>query len=68
MSLVIALSHPGGRLGKRLLLHVEDIMQTGDEIPKVKSDASLSQALEEMSRKSLGMTTIVDVFGREIFL
>lgn len=55
-----ARSHPGGRLGKRLLLHVEDIMHSGDEVPRVPADASLSEALEEMSKKSLGMTTIVD--------
>jgi arabinose-5-phosphate isomerase len=54
-----ARSHPGGRLGKRLLLHVEDIMQTGKDIPMVSVDSSLNQALEEMSRKGLGMTTIV---------
>ena len=55
-----ALSHPGGRLGKRLLLHVTDIMHTGDGIPTVTEQASLSEALEEMSRKGLGMTSIVD--------
>jgi len=55
-----ARSHPGGRLGKRLLLHVEDIMHSGDTVPKVLANASLSEALEEMSKKSLGMTTIVD--------
>jgi len=55
-----ALSHPGGRLGKRLLLHVEDIMFSGDDVPKVSVDASLSTALEEMSKKGLGMTTVTD--------
>lgn len=55
-----ALSHPGGRLGKRLLLHVGDIMHTGDEIPQVREDATLSDALMEMTRKGLGMTAIVD--------
>ena len=55
-----ARSHPGGRLGKRLLLHVEDIMHSGDEIPKIQGDASLTEALVEMSKKGLGMTTIVD--------
>ncbi len=59
-----ALSHPGGRLGKRLLLHVSDIMQKGDDIPHVQSDTPLTDALVEMSRKSLGMTIVVDEENR----
>ncbi len=55
-----AMSHPGGALGRRLLLHVADIMHTGDAIPAVKPDATLPQALLEMSSKGLGMTAIVD--------
>ena len=55
-----ALSHPGGRLGKRLLLHVQDIMHTGDEIPRVNETASLSEALVEMTQKGLGMTVIIN--------
>ena len=55
-----ALSHPSGSLGKRLLLRVADIMHTGDSIPAVPGDASLSEGLMEMSRKGLGMTAIVD--------
>ncbi len=55
-----ARSHPGGALGRRLLLHVADIMVTGDAVPAVKKDASLPQALLEMSSKGLGMTAIVD--------
>jgi len=55
-----ALTHPGGTLGRRLLVHVEDLMRTGDAIPKVKSGALLAEALLEMSRKGLGMTAIVD--------
>lgn len=55
-----ALSHPGGQLGRRLLLHVKDIMHTGDAIPKIPSQASLKQALIEMTRKNLGMTVVVD--------
>ncbi len=55
-----ARSHPGGRLGKRLLLHVADIMFSGQDTPMVKLDASLSDTLKEMSLKSLGMTTVVD--------
>lgn len=55
-----ALSHPGGSLGKRLLLHVADIMHTDEHIPKVQEDATVSQALLQMSKKGLGMTAIVD--------
>ena len=54
-----ARSHPGGSLGRRLLLYVEDIMHRGDEIPTVSKDDSLSDALVEMSTKGLGMTAIV---------
>ena len=55
-----ALSHPGGSLGKRLLLHVSDIMHTEKRIPKVLENATVSEALLEMSKKGLGMTAIVD--------
>jgi arabinose-5-phosphate isomerase len=55
-----ARAHPGGRLGRRLLLHVEDIMHTGEQIPKVTQHARLSEALVEITRKGLGMTAIVD--------
>ncbi len=55
-----ALSHPGGSLGRRLLLHVKDIMHTGDKIPAVAASASLKEALLEMTRKGLGMTAVVD--------
>lgn len=55
-----ARSHPGGRLGRRLLLLISDVMHTGDEIPQVRKDAPVSDALLEMSRKGLGMTAIVD--------
>ena len=55
-----ALSHPGGSLGKRLLLHVADIMHSGELIPKVPENASVSEALLEMSKKGLGMTAIID--------
>jgi len=55
-----ALSHPGGSLGRRLLLHVRDIMHTGEQIPSVNEDATVSQALLEMSEKGLGMTAIID--------
>ena len=55
-----AFSHPGGQLGRRLLLHVQDIMHTGEAVPKTHRDASLREALIEMTNKSLGMTVIVD--------
>ncbi len=55
-----ALSHPGGSLGKRLLLHVSDIMHQNDRVPKVGDKATVSEALLEMSNKGLGMTAIVD--------
>jgi arabinose-5-phosphate isomerase len=55
-----ARSHPGGSLGRRLLLHVEEVMRRGAELPAVGPDTPLSAGLLEMSRKGLGMTTIVD--------
>jgi arabinose-5-phosphate isomerase len=59
-----ALSHPGGSLGRRLLLHVSDIMHTGDDMPSVSPDVTISEALLEMSSKGLGMTGIIDTDGR----
>lgn len=58
-----ALSHPGGSLGKRLLLRVGDLMHGGELLPKVGIDATISQALLEVSRKGLGMTAVVDDQG-----
>ena len=55
-----ARSHPAGSLGRRLLLHISDIMHTGDGIPTVSPDASLTEALMEMTRKHLGMTAVID--------
>lgn len=55
-----ALSHPGGNLGRRLLLRVSDIMHIGEAIPQVNQHALLREALIEMSNKSLGMTAVVD--------
>ncbi|MGD2082089.1 MAG: KpsF/GutQ family sugar-phosphate isomerase [Chromatiales bacterium] len=54
-----ARSHPGGSLGRRLLLHIGDIMHTGEGIPVVAEDASLRDALVQMSAKGLGMTAVV---------
>lgn len=55
-----ALSHPGGALGRKLLLRVSDIMHTGSELPHVSRDASLRDALLEITRKNLGLTVICD--------
>jgi arabinose-5-phosphate isomerase len=52
--------HPGGALGRRLLLHVSDVMHTGEQIPAVAPQASLQAGLLEMTRKGLGMTAVVD--------
>lgn len=59
-----ALSHPGGTLGRRLLLRTGDLMHAGDELPQVSQEASISQALLEVSRKGLGMTAVVAADGR----
>lgn len=59
-----ALSHPGGSLGRRLLLHIDDLMHTGETIPRVTLDTPLTEALHEMSSKGLGMTAVVDQDGR----
>ncbi len=55
-----AMSHPGGSLGRQLLLHVEDVMRTGDSLPRISPDELLGSGLVEMSRKGLGMTVVVD--------
>lgn len=59
-----ALSHPGGSLGKRLLLTLEDIMHKGLDVPKVESHQTITAALFEISAKGLGMTAVVDTLGR----
>jgi len=59
-----AFSHPGGTLGKQLLLKVEDVMHSGTDIPTVELATVLSDALMEISSKGLGMTTVVDDNGR----
>ncbi|MDO7597563.1 MAG: KpsF/GutQ family sugar-phosphate isomerase [Pseudomonadota bacterium] len=61
-----ALSHPGGNLGRRLLLRVSDIMHTGDTIPKVADGALISDALVEMTNKGLGMTAVTDSRGQVV--
>jgi arabinose-5-phosphate isomerase len=55
-----ARSHPSGALGRRLHLHVKDVMRTGAEVPKVAPDAPLAEGLMEVTRKGLGMTAVVD--------
>ena len=55
-----ALSHPGGALGRKLLLRISDIMHTGDRLPVVSDQALIKDALLEVSRKGLGMTAIID--------
>jgi arabinose-5-phosphate isomerase len=55
-----ARSHPAGQLGKRLLLQIQDIMHSGDDIPLVSESASLSEAIVEMTKKRLGMVAITD--------
>jgi arabinose-5-phosphate isomerase len=55
-----ARSHPGGSLGRRLIVRVEDIMRRGDALPRTGPEATLAQGLLEMSRKGLGMTVVVD--------
>ncbi|MDX2350159.1 MAG: KpsF/GutQ family sugar-phosphate isomerase [Porticoccus sp.] len=58
-----AFSHPGGALGRKLLLKVENIMHSGDELPQVSIDAPLRNALLEMTTKGFGMTTVVNDLG-----
>jgi arabinose-5-phosphate isomerase len=59
-----ARSHPAGALGRRLLLHISDVMHAGAEVPRVGPNASASEALVEMSRARLGMTAVVDADDR----
>ena len=55
-----ALSHPGGALGRRLLLKISDLTHKSDAMPTVRPSASVAEALEEMTRKGLGVTAITD--------
>jgi arabinose-5-phosphate isomerase len=61
-----ARTHPGGSLGRRLLVHVRDVMHSGDELPRIGLDAPLKTALLEMTRKGLGMTAVVDGAGKVV--
>lgn len=59
-----AMSHPGGRLGRRLLVRVADVMHSGKDVPSIGDDGTLVEALLEMSAKGLGMTAVVDPDNR----
>lgn len=59
-----AFSHPGGALGRRLLLKVENVMHAGDALPRVRRGTSLRDALLEMTQKGLGMTVVLEADGR----
>ena len=59
-----ARSHPAGRLGRRLLIRVADLMRKGDELPIVNEDCMLTDALVEITQKKLGMTTVVNKQGQ----
>ncbi|MES2960093.1 MAG: KpsF/GutQ family sugar-phosphate isomerase [Pseudomonadota bacterium] len=58
-----ARSHPGGALGRKLLLHVHDLMRSGDALPRVGPESSFTMMLREMTGKGLGLTAIVDADG-----
>jgi arabinose-5-phosphate isomerase len=61
-----ARSHPGGSLGRKLLMHVHDLMRSGDAVPRVAPDASFDDMLREMTGKGLGFTAVVDADGRPL--
>lgn len=61
-----ARAHPGGSLGRRLLTRVCDVMRQGNALPTVAQSATVTEALEEMSKKGMGMTAILDQQGRAI--
>jgi arabinose-5-phosphate isomerase len=59
-----ARSHPGGSLGRKLLMHVHDLMRSGDAVPRVAPTATLNELLREMTGKGLGFTAVVDAAGK----
>jgi arabinose-5-phosphate isomerase len=61
-----ARSHPGGSLGRKLLMHVRDLMRSGDDVPSVAPGASFNELLREMTRKGLGFTAVVDGAGHAL--
>ena len=61
-----ARSHPGGALGRKLLIHVRDLMRSGDAVPRVGPDARFTALLREMTAKGLGFTAVVDETGQHV--
>lgn len=61
-----ARSHPGGSLGRKLLMHVHDLMRSGDALPRVAPQASLHELLREMTGKGLGFSAVVDASGKAV--
>ncbi|EJW99940.1 polysialic acid capsule expression protein [gut metagenome] len=61
-----ARSHPGGALGRRLLIHVQDIMRTGNDIPSVLQSVTVLDAVREITKKHIGMTSVVDDCNRVV--
>lgn len=59
-----ALSHPGGKLGKKLLLRIDDLYKSGDDLPVISESATISEALIEVTNKKLGMTCVVNKQGK----
>ena len=59
-----ARSHPSGQLGRKLLLHIRDIMHSGEDVPRVTEEATISQTIVEITRKRLGMSAVVDANGK----
>lgn len=61
-----ARSHPGGALGRKLLMHVHDLMRSGEAVPRVGPEASFHELLREMTGKGLGFTAVVDAAGQAV--
>jgi len=61
-----ARSHPGGSLGRKLLMHVRDLMRSGDAVPQVAPGASFNLLLREMTHKGLGFTAVADAQGKPL--
>jgi arabinose-5-phosphate isomerase len=61
-----ARSHPGGSLGRKLLMHVHDLMRSGDAVPRVPPGAPMNELLREMTGKGLGFTAVVDAGGKPL--
>lgn len=59
-----ARSHPGGSLGRKLLMHVRDLMRSGDDVPRVGPDTVFTEMLREMTGKGLGFTAVADAGGQ----